>query len=304
MKSFPQPCEFPRVSGHPLHHGMTNQNGQGQVLGGQAPSESARLEAEQGHATSRHESPLSHPSCRRSAQAQDSGVSKFHHPKSKIQNPRVSVSTPYSCRGRNRGEKSKIQNLKFGESAFSLTEVVIAMGVAAVAFTSIIALFPLGLNMSKESYEATQAALIAQAIMADLSDQTSTSGGKLIQKTGSNDLVAANYETISMSGSSSTRNIYLAYAQDVRADSSNSPIMLRPTNSSLTLPDWYTKGTNGSVLLVKVTMDKTFHFAGSGTAPSRTGGYPQKVDVSVESPASAPATNRTQHLFSGVIPYK
>ncbi|MDI9396911.1 MAG: hypothetical protein QM531_03820 [Candidatus Pacebacteria bacterium] len=189
-------------------------------------------------------------------------------------------------------------------AAFSLTEVVIAMGVAAVAFTSIIALFPLGLNMSKESYEATQAALIAQAIMADLSDQTSTSGGKLIQKTGSNDLVAANYETISMSGSSSTRNIYLAYAQDVRADSSNSPIMLRPTNSSLTLPDWYTKGTNGSVLLVKVTMDKTFHFAGSGTAPSRTGGYPQKVDVSVESPASAPATNRTQHLFSGVIPYK
>ena len=254
MKSFPQPCL--------------------------APSESARLGAKQGHATSRHGSLLSHPSYRRSAQAQDSRVSKFHHPKSKIQNP------------------------KFGRSAFSLTEVVIAMGVAAVAFTSIIALFPLGLNMSKESYEATQAALIAQAIMADLSDQTSTSGGKLIQKTGFNDLVAANYEKISMSGTSSTRNIYLAYAQDVRADSSNSPIMLRPTNSSMTLPDWYTKGTNGSVLLVKVTMDKTFHFAGSGTAPSRTGGYPQKVDVSVESPASAPATNRTQHLFSGVIPYK
>jgi prepilin-type N-terminal cleavage/methylation domain-containing protein len=31
---------------------MTNQNGQGQVLGGQAPSESARLGAKQGHATS------------------------------------------------------------------------------------------------------------------------------------------------------------------------------------------------------------------------------------------------------------
>ena len=269
MKSFPQPCL--------------------------APSESARLGAKQGHATSRHESPLSHPSCRRSAQAQDSGVSKFHHPKSKIQNRDVLPLTP-----------SPLNPLipRRLPAAFSLTEVVIAMGVAAVAFTSIIALFPLGLNMSKESYEATQAALIAQAIMADLSDQTSTSGGKLIQKTGFNDLVAANYEKISMSGSSSTRNIYLAYAQDVRADSSNSPIMLRPTNSSMTLPDWYTKGTNGSVLLVKVTMDKTFHFAGSGTAPSRTGGYPQKVDVSVESPASAPATNRTQHLFSGVIPYK
>ena len=52
MNFFPQPCEFPRVSGHPIHHGMTNQNGQGQVLGGQAPSESAKLRAKQGHATS------------------------------------------------------------------------------------------------------------------------------------------------------------------------------------------------------------------------------------------------------------
>ena len=52
MNFFSQPCEFPRVSGHPFHHGMTNQNGQGQVLGGQAPSESARLGAKQGHAKS------------------------------------------------------------------------------------------------------------------------------------------------------------------------------------------------------------------------------------------------------------
>jgi hypothetical protein len=43
------PCEFPRASGHLLHHGMTNQNGQGQVLGGQAPSDSSRLGAKQGH---------------------------------------------------------------------------------------------------------------------------------------------------------------------------------------------------------------------------------------------------------------
>ena len=52
MNFFPQPCEFPRVSGHPLHHGMTNQNGQGQVPGGQAPSESAKLRAKQGQAKS------------------------------------------------------------------------------------------------------------------------------------------------------------------------------------------------------------------------------------------------------------
>ena len=69
------PSEFPRASGLLLHHGMTNQiarvrkhpshrsrranrkgrgrfkgtNGQGQVLGGQAPSDSSRLGAKQGH---------------------------------------------------------------------------------------------------------------------------------------------------------------------------------------------------------------------------------------------------------------
>jgi len=29
---------------------------------------------------------------------------------------------------------------------------------------------------------------------------------------------------------------------------------------------------------------------------------PQRVDVTVESPANVPATNRVQYIFSGVIP--
>ena len=89
-------------------------------------------------------------------------------------------------------------------SAFSLTEVVIAMGVAAVAFTSIIALFPLGLGMSKESYEATQAALIAQTILADLKDALNTGSVskqalKLISKTGNSETFdSINYTTIDL----------------------------------------------------------------------------------------------------------
>jgi uncharacterized protein (TIGR02598 family) len=184
-------------------------------------------------------------------------------------------------------------------AAFSLTEVVIAMGVAAVAFTSIIALFPLGLNMSKESYEATQAALIAQTILADLRDQNSTgNSSKLIQITGSNAMVAANYQTIVMNGTGSQPNkdIYLAYDQKIRTDSSNSPIMLRPCASQVTTePTWFTKGTNGPLLLVKVSFKRTNQ---SGTGNSN----PDKVDVTVESPANAPSTNRVQYIFTGVIP--
>ena len=188
--------------------------------------------------------------------------------------------------------------------AFSLTEVVIAMGVAAVAFTSIIALFPLGLNMSKESYEATQAAVIAQSIMADLSDQASAGSGKLIQKTGTNAMSAANYETIQLMAASggTDRYIYLAYDQQIRTDSSNSPVMLRPCASSVSLngpnePSWFkTNAPAGAIFLVKVSLKHSFRMSAAGTS------NPQRVDVTIESPANAPATNRVQYVFSGVIP--
>ena len=190
-------------------------------------------------------------------------------------------------------------------AAFSLTEVVIAMGVAAVAFTSIIALFPLGLNMSKESYEATQAALIAQSILADLRDQNSSTLGKLIQKTGSNAMTSANYEIIPMTGTSgppADRYIYLAYDQQIRTDASNSPVMLRPCASSVSTngpnePSWFqANAPAGAILLVKVSIKNTFRMSATGKA------NPQRVDVTVESPANVPATNRVQYIFSGVIP--
>ena len=233
-----------------------------------APSESARLGAKQGHATS----------------------AKFTKDFSDQKNNPFRPLRPLR-----------------EQSAFSLTEVVIAMGVAAVAFTSIIALFPLGLNMSRESYEATQAAVIAQSIMADLSDQASAGKGKLIQKTGVNAMSAANYETIQMMATSggTDRYIYLAYDQQIRTDSSNSPVMLRPSASFVSLngpadPNWFTRGTNGPILLVKVSLKHSFLY--SGPASPTSTGNPQRVDVTVESPASAPATNRVQYVFSGVIP--
>jgi len=196
--------------------------------------------------------------------------------------------------------KSKIQNPKFGGSAFSLTEVVIAMGVAAVAFTSIIALFPLGLNMSKESYEATQAALIAQTILADLKDALNTGSAtkqalKLISKTGNSETFdSINYTTIDLYNNSS-QTFYLAYDQQPRTQSSGSPIILRPYIYSSSLPGWYTDGTNTATLIVRVIVEKTYVF-GAGSASN-----PQKVEVSVESPGNAKATNRIQRVFPGVI---
>jgi uncharacterized protein (TIGR02598 family) len=188
-------------------------------------------------------------------------------------------------------------------SAFSLTEVVIAMGVAAVAFTSIIALFPLGLNMSKESYESTQAALIAQTIMADLKDALSTKDdstnyAKLIQIGGDTFNFTSgttNYTRIALSGNEST-TFFLAYNEAARTNSSLQTILIRPSAYSDTLPRWYTDGTNGSFAVVKVTISKTFVLSDGSSA------NPQKIDVWVETPGRLAETNRVQFLFTGVIP--
>ena len=303
MNFFPQPCEFPRVSGHPLHHGMTNQNGQGQVLGGQAPSESVRLGAKQGHAKSatHNVKPQSHPAPIRS------GFHAFILSRlSTIQHPRVSVSTPYSCRGLIPRHLS---------AAFSLTEVVIAMGVAAVAFTSIIALFPLGLNMSKDSYDETQSALIAQTILSDLKDQQTGSKNKrytvaagspysykLIQIAGNVDpqIVTTNYLGIDLR-LLTQQNVYLAYDAQSRkdTDTTSQPIMLRPSAGLLnTIPPWYSGTTisNGLAAVVKVTFVPTFSIT---TLNATTGVL--RVDISIETPGSAKPENRTVRLYTGAV---
>ena len=267
-----------------------------------SPSESARLGAKQGQAKSA-----------KAAKPTSKLLSHFHtfilshfptiqHQEFKIQNCDVPTLTPSSLNP---------LTPRYCVAAFSLTEVVIAMGVAAVAFTSIIALFPLGLNMSKESYEATQAALIAQTIIGDLSDVgSSQTGGKLIQIKGTNAITANNYINIPMTwnatpvGATADRYIYLAYDQQIRTDSSNSPIMLRPTASFVSLngpadPNWFTRGTNGPILLVKISIKHSFLYA--GPAGTNASANPQRVDVTVESPASAPATNRVQYVFTGII---
>jgi uncharacterized protein (TIGR02598 family) len=240
---------------------------------------------------------------------------------STIQHPRVSAS-------RNRGEKSEIQNCdvlnltpsplnplisRRLSAAFSLTEVVIAMGVAAVAFTSIIALFPLGLNMSRESYEATQAALIAQTIMADLKDQqtgarnlrtTNPQSARLFQITPNSDPmgVRTNYAEI-LIATNIPQTAYIAYRPNDGANNDtdpNNPLMMRPytnsyTTNNATAPDWYNRGTNGAFALVKITISPTLISDTSGTYS------PRRIDMSIETPGSANVSNRTCYLFTGAV---
>jgi len=226
-----------------------------------------------------------------------------------IQHPRVSAS-------RERGSliPSSLNPLipRRLPAAFSLTEVVIAMGVAAIAFTSIIALFPLGLNMSKESYEATQAALIAQTILADVKDQQTGTGNlrspskpyntKLIQIAPNSDPmnVLSNYATVQIN-QLTPQIVYIAYKPYVGTGNdtdTNNPAILRPSTGiyTATEPNWYTAGSNGAFALVKVTFSPTIRL-GSANSTST----PLRVDLSVETPGSANISNRTCYLFTGAV---
>jgi len=184
-------------------------------------------------------------------------------------------------------------------SAFSLTEVVIAMGVAAVAFTSIIALFPLGLNMSKESYEATQAALIAQTIFCDLRDQLTGSTplkGRLVQiKEVNSPLDLTSYQNVNTTLTRDTPQIlYVAYAEKQdRADKIGSGPIIRPSNSVSQTE--YQNGLQGALFIAKISVSATFRM------DSASSGNPQRVDIAIETPGSLPTQKRTQFLFSGGV---
>jgi hypothetical protein len=188
------------------------------------------------------------------------------------------------------------------------------MGVAAVAFTSIIALFPLGLSMSRESYEATQAALIAQTIMADLKDQQTGSGNRrttspqdtrLFQISPNSDPmgVKTNYAEI-LIATGTPQTAYIAYKPNDGGNSdtdTNNPLIMRPytysyTPNNATAPNWYNGGTNGAFALVKVTTSPTLI-----SADAEGNNSPRRIDMSVETPGSANVSNRTCYLFTGAV---
>jgi len=254
-----------------------------------------------------------------------SGFQTF--PLSKLCNPfhpwrpwRESIPTPHATNATFAKDFSDQQNSPSQpwrplreQSAFSLTEVVIAMGVAAVAFTSIIALFPLGLNMSRESYEATQSALIAQTIMADLKDQQTGAGNvrattpqmtRLLQISPNSDPmgVKTNYVEI-LIATKTPQTAYIAYKPNDGANNdtdTNNPLMMRPYTYSYTpnvaaAPNWYNGGTNGAFALVKVTISPTLLSDTDGS------GSPRRIDMSVETPGSANVSNRTCYLFTGAV---
>lgn len=78
------------------------------------------------------------------------------------------------------GEKDR-----FRARAFALAEILIALGIAAVATAGICSLFPHVLRIAREGEEQARAARIAANIMGTL--ESSPNGGPMMMATGSSD---------------------------------------------------------------------------------------------------------------------
>jgi len=174
-------------------------------------------------------------------------------------------------------------------SAFSLTEVVLAMGVAAVAFTTIIGLFPLGLSMSKESYESTQAALIAKSLMSQAIDSQGGSGNLAYRRfnmNSTNDPTKGALASLDVNNYTSTTNLYLAYTNYFET---NGLSYWRPSKM-ISITEWSNIST--SAALARVSFKRIF-----------TGGKTYDihgVEVQIDYPGNVPYTNRTHEIFSRI----
>ena len=147
-------------------------------------------------------------------------------------------------------------------SAFSLIEVVLALAVIAFAITGIMGLFPVALKSAQESQRETRATFIAQQIFNDLKASPRTN---LLIATGTNLLDAANF----VSPRPSFTN---AWSNTVSFDLSGTPI--GPGSDP------------GAIYLASVS--STPNTPVSGLA---------RVQVDVETPAQAAATNRSKYTF-------
>lgn len=197
--------------------------------------------------------------------------------------------------------------------AFSLVEVVLALGVAAVAFTAVMGLFPLGLDMSRETHEETQAALIAQSILGDLRDEYGSTASTNASLSITNRRVLVT-NTINLAtamtnfaiGSAAPINVlYLGFTNHTIGSGNfgetnySGALILRPAMSAqststnqASAPAWFQNGSNGLAAVARVIATSTFRL--SDTTPQIS-----SLDIMVETPGNVPATNRTQYGFRG-----
>jgi type II secretory pathway pseudopilin PulG len=218
--------------------------------------------------------------------------------------PKPSLALPKSNKAMSDGETTPALHLPLSttgasrQAAFSLTEVVIALGIFAVSMVGVIALFPVASSAGRESSEETQAAILAQTIFSDLRSSTQAKGksaGWIVR--GPNTFTNAQWITPVSLVANSTN--YVAYDLAPRVNSSGpdgtgmigQPISLKAINQSLSATSFSNAITvSNAIFAARITI---------GPDTTRVG--LAQVTVSVETPASVPQANRRCYVFQSLM---
>jgi len=180
-------------------------------------------------------------------------------------------------------------------AAFSLTEVVIALGIFAVSMVGVLALFPVASATSRESSEETQAAILAQTIFDDLIDAGALRGM-------SNSFVISGPNTV-QTGTWTPLNLNTNVVRIVGYD-----IIKRSGDPLMGV------GMMGDPIALKAKRVLTTNdYANSNGVPdvaylariqvSPASGLPNlsQVNIQVEAPANLGPTNRRVYSFSSLV---
>lgn len=164
---------------------------------------------------------------------------------------------------------------KTSNAAFSLIEVVLALGVIAFALVGIMGLFPVAMRSAQESQRETRATLIARQIFSDL--QTAPGTNRLVVRGPSAGDSAGLITNFSLAANT---NLILSYDADGTGRSDEIPT----TSFAGPVPD--------AGFLARLTVDTNT-------------GVPNlsRVQATIEAPASAPSTNRSQYTFVTLMSY-
>lgn len=158
-------------------------------------------------------------------------------------------------------------------NAFSLLEILIALGLFAVVIAGLLTLFPVALRTEKSSEDETRAILIASGVMESL--QSAGGNDPLSLATGMSNGIPV-WEVLQTNGSTNFSVSYNASCEPIQK--------LESKQAALPLVD------PAAVIVVTLSLTSKATLPGVLTA-----------EVAVASPASAPAATRSVQRFVRLI---
>ena len=175
--------------------------------------------------------------------------------------------------------------MKNRNAAFSLVEVVLALGIVSFAIIAILGLIPTGLQTSHSSQDETRAAQIAQSILATFSAQQFNSVTFLQYDANGNQSGSRTYDLTTLNGTS------------VGLGANNEGELLVPVTPAifLTNPSGPPSKPADTTPIYGIAISFNNSPAGFDT------GYANEVTVMLVWPYNAPAANQTQRDFTRII---